>query len=259
MTLKGGLRILLGDTACGMIYYCCGIIEYHLFPGRRLTWGGPFNGQEYRQKLFVSLIEAFKPAAIIETGTYRGTTTEFMADFGIPIYSVEGDPQCCAFARARLWRKRHVLIHRGDSREALRLFFNGPLQKGGSQTVLVYLDAHGEGDLPLADELRVVFDSCRSAVVMVDDFQVPDDLDYSYDDYGPGNALTPEYIAGIVAACSLAMFVPSVRGVSETGYRRGCVVLARSDVHGDKLASLGLLRRWQEKSTVGPEPTLLVK
>ena len=39
----------------------------------------------------MALVEKFKPAAIIETGTYLGTTTEFMAATGVPVYSVEGN------------------------------------------------------------------------------------------------------------------------------------------------------------------------
>src|SRR5436190_4416368 len=41
-------------------------------------WGGAFNGQEGRRALFVDLIERLKPAAIVETGTFRGSTTEWM-------------------------------------------------------------------------------------------------------------------------------------------------------------------------------------
>jgi len=29
---------------------------------------------------------------------------------------------------------------------------------------------------------------------MIDDFQVPDDPGYAYDDYGPGKALTPDLV-----------------------------------------------------------------
>ena len=56
-----------------------------------------------------------------------------------------------------------------------------------------YLDAHWNEDLPLAEELDTIF--CRSSnpVVMIEDFQVPDDPDYGYDDYGPRKSLNPEY------------------------------------------------------------------
>src|SRR5262245_36619534 len=56
-----------------------GAIEYALHPDRGIAWGGAFNGQRFRQNLFHNLVEKFAPVAIIETGTYHGTTTEFLA------------------------------------------------------------------------------------------------------------------------------------------------------------------------------------
>ncbi len=60
--------------------------------------------------------------------------------------------------------------------------------------VFIYLDAHWEDDLPLAEELRIIAGAWRSAVVMIDDFQVSDDDGYGFDDFGPGKALTQSYL-----------------------------------------------------------------
>src|SRR5215472_15825325 len=73
----------------------------------------PFNGQRYRQDLFHNLIEKFSPIAIVETGTYLATTTEFMAKTELPIFSVESDPLNYGLARARLWWHRNVHLLRG--------------------------------------------------------------------------------------------------------------------------------------------------
>ncbi|MGA3310592.1 MAG: hypothetical protein ABSD08_18570 [Xanthobacteraceae bacterium] len=235
MGIKGILRFILGDTLTGAI-------DYYRFPRARRHWGGPFNGQERRQELIRALIRTFKPVAIIETGTYLGTTTEFLAGTGIRVFSVEGNARFYGFARARLWRKRNVTLRRGDSRVALRAFFAGPSRPRKDQTVFAYLDAHWNDDLPLGDELDLMFSNCPAAVVMVDDFQVPHDPTYAYDDYGPGKRLAPEYIEHAVAAHSLAAFYPSAPAAADTGLRRGCVVLARRDVHGERLASLAELR-----------------
>ena len=96
-----------------------GAIEYIIYPDRGAAWGGPFNGQRSRQDLFHSLVGRFAPIAIVETGTYLGTTTELMAATGLPIYSVESEPRNYGFARARLWRSHNVHLLRGDSRAAL--------------------------------------------------------------------------------------------------------------------------------------------
>ena len=63
---------LIGPTRLGML-------DYVLDHTSKDPWGGPFNGQKARQDLFRHLLQACRPAAIIETGTYLGSTAEFMA------------------------------------------------------------------------------------------------------------------------------------------------------------------------------------
>ena len=59
------------------------------------------------------------------------------------------------------------------------------------QTLFIYLDAHWEEDLPLAEELAVIARATTRCIVMIDDFQVPGD-GYAYDNYGPGKALVED-------------------------------------------------------------------
>jgi hypothetical protein len=218
-----------------------GAIDYILYPRRGINLGGPFNGQRARQDLFHSLVEKFTPVAIIETGTYLGTTTEYLAATGLPIFSVESHPRCYGFAKMRLWRRRNVHLVRGDSRAVLRMWFDGPLRWARSQSLFVYLDAHWNYDLPLAEELDAVFAACPNAIAMIDDFQVPFDDGYGYDAYGACRSLTAELIEPSVAAHRLQVFYPSTPSFQETGSRRGCVVIASNTV-APPLASLPLLR-----------------
>ena len=182
-----------------------------------------------------------------------------MARTGRPVYSVERDPRLYGFARARLRRWRNVTIVRGDSREALSGFFSGPLRTCKDRAQLFYLDAHWNEDLPLAEELDLVFSNSPAAVVMVDDFQVPDDSDYGYDDYGPGKALTAAYIAKAVTEHSLAIFYPATPGAIEQGKRRGCVVVARADMQGGRLQSLDRLRLDPRQSISAAFPASRIK
>ena len=151
-----------------------GAIEYARYPDRAAAWGGPFNGQPFRQALFRALIRQLEPAAIVETGTYLGTTTEFLAETGLPVFTIEADPHRYGFARARLWRRRNVTLLHDDSRAALRTLFDGPLRGFANHILFFYLDAHWNDDLPLVEELDIVFVRCPKAVVMVDDFRVPE-------------------------------------------------------------------------------------
>ena len=171
--LHRSVRFILGDAAVGVtkkwvrhflsLYLgdeVVGAVEYLIYPDRAAAWGGPFNGQRSRQDLFHSLVERSAPIAIVETGTYLGTTTEFMAATGLPIFSVENNPRNFGYARARLWRSHNVHLLRGDSRAALRRLFDGPLRCSGNHSLFVYLDAHWNNDLPLAEELEIVFGAC---------------------------------------------------------------------------------------------------
>jgi hypothetical protein len=127
----------------------------------------------------------------------------------------------------------------------LKALFDGPLATPNDSPLFAYLDAHWNADLPLAEELEIIFSRRPEAVVMVDDFEVPGDVGYSYDDYGPNKALDADYIAPVVARHYLERFYPSTPSEAETGMKRGCVVLSKFEVHGERPLYTGLLRRQQ--------------
>jgi hypothetical protein len=229
------VRALLGDERFGML-------DYWRRPEWRETWGGPFNGQAFRQRMFAELCVRIAFTAIIETGTYRGTTTAyFRQSTRVPVHSFELRSRHHGFARARLWLARDVHLHRGDSRAGIaalaisRRWPRGP--------VFFYLDAHWEGDLPLREEVDLAFAHCGQAVIMIDDFAVPDDPGYGFDDYGPGKALTLAYL-GPRAASPTAIWFPACVSSAETGARRGCVVLASDAELIRRIDSMRTLRRW---------------
>lgn len=189
----------------------------------------PMNGQEQRQRIVRSLAKDVRFDRVIETGTYRGGTTKFLADtFGVPVTSVEAVARYHVYARNRLAGDRRIRLTQGDTRAFLRKQADREEWRtqgmhSPPQTVFFYLDAHWEHDLPLADELRIIAATWSRVVVMIDDFQVPDDPGYGYDDYGPGKALTEGYLPDEVA--SWQRLYPTAPSDEETGARRGCVVL----------------------------------
>jgi hypothetical protein len=138
----------------------------------------------------------------------------------------------------------------GNSGTALQLF-DGPLRGFANHVVFFYFNADWNDDLPLLEELNIVFVRCPSAVVMIDDFRVPGDPDYGYDDYGFGKALTGDYISAVVAKRGLVAHYPSAPGSAESGSRRGCVVLSNAMVHRTRLSSMPLLRTSDELGCPG--------
>src|SRR5947209_5803157 len=96
MTLKTCVRRLIP-------HQCKARLDYHRFPTLLNGWGGPLNGQCGRQQLVIDLMQAIRFTHIIETGTYRGTTTEYLARVsGLPTYSVELTKYNYHYARYRL-------------------------------------------------------------------------------------------------------------------------------------------------------------
>lgn len=192
-----------------------------LRPSFRASWGGPLNGQERRRDVVRALARTLRFDVVIETGTYRGTSTEFFsAVFGVPVETVEGSPRFFAYSKHRLAFDPTVHVALGDSRPFLREL----AQRRNAETPFVYLDAHWEEDLPLREELEIIRDSWKSAAVMIDDFAVPGDPGYRYDDYGAGKALVEDYLPEMPG---WALLYPAAGSDQETGAKRGsCVLLA---------------------------------
>jgi len=212
-----------------------GRLDFFRHPDMQHSWGGPLNNQKFRQRILFDLLFAFPIKAIVETGTFRGTTTALFAATSLPVYSAEIHPRYFSYAKMRFLFNRHnVHLYQSDSCSFLRdLSEDSRIPK---EDVFFYLDAHWEKDLPLLDELKIIFSRWERPIVMVDDFQVPDSR-YGYDDYGPGKALNLGYIDPVVSTHNLSVFFPAVDPLGETGARRGSVVLCKeiSAVEMDKI------------------------
>ncbi len=224
------------------------IVDYYLRPHLRDQWGGPFNGQRQRQQMFMDLLRVCGFEAIVETGTFRGSTTEFLAQqSNLPVFSVESSPRYHRYAARRLRRSPRVRLTLGDSVAFLdRLKLDPTIPK---TRVFFYLDAHWYEHLPLLDEIRIIAAHWSDPVIMVDDFRVPDDNGYAYDDYGSGKCLCLEYLAPL-AHFHLRPFFPSAPSRTETSKKRGCVVLA-GPATAARLASLSSVRPYGHDAGAG--------
>lgn len=215
-----------------------GVIDWYAF--RAFRRGIPFNGQFHRLQLVREILKCFEFRAIVETGTYRGLTTVFLHRIsGLPVYTVEASERSFYFAKQRFRHEDGVFVEFGDSRPFLERLGKDPRLSDGC--VFFYLDAHGQEDLPLYEELEIIARYWPDPVIMIDDFQVPDDSAYGFDDYGIGKRLTVGYLPAELKQ-EFRLFWPAVRGEEETGYRRGCVVAGRRELAARKLETLSLLR-----------------
>jgi hypothetical protein len=201
--------------------------------------GVGFNGIKGRKQIFSDLIDeggGFK--TIIETGTYLGDTSGYMATAaGIPVLTCEYNTKLYSLAKMRLNKLHLVKLYNIDSRSFLR-----DLSKDTNITnreCFFYLDAHWGKDLPLKEEIQIIISCWDKFIIMIDDFKVPDDDGYKHDSYG-----TLEFIEmpKLRTIYNLRSFFPKIRACEEPIPPTGCVVLARNDDYGSRLNSIKSLR-----------------
>ena len=214
-----------------------GTVEYHLEPERLDSWGGPFNGQCFRQLIFLDLVRACGFEAIVETGTFRGSTTLFLGhnSNGAPVHSSEINPRYFQIARRRLRALSNLHLYNLDS----RAFLSG-LRLPGETRTFFYLDAHWSEDLPLAEETEFIIRNFNTFAIMVDDFEVPGDSGYAFDDYGPGKRLSLRDFP-FHQDNRILIYYPARPASQESGIRRGCIVLVSPNLK-DAVDSLDCLR-----------------
>jgi hypothetical protein len=200
------------------------------------------NRQRVRKKIFADLADAFRFDVVIETGTWTGDTTGYLATtLGLPVYSCELHKVPHAIAKKRLADLPNVKVFLSDSRAFLR---DLATKIPSTTHCLLYLDAHWHDDLPLAEELEIIVGAWKNYVVVVDDFRVPDDKGYAYDSYGRGKTLSIEDFGADFAKNGLVALFPAAPSTEETGFKRGCVVLVPKGDWATKAAGLASLRSY---------------
>jgi prefoldin subunit 5 len=78
---------------------------------------------------------------------------------------------------------------------------------------------------------------------MIDDFEVPSDPGYGFDDYGPGKCLSLSLLSW-AKELGCRFFFPTVPAADETGERRGACLVARQEA-----STFATLTDWREASS----------
>ena len=200
------------------------------------------NGQIARLEFTREIIRRCGIARIVETGTHHATTTRWFAQFGLPVVTSEIDLQLAKLSKSRLRLFPNVEVRGADSISALKRLASEPIDHG--LPTLFYLDAHWYDHLPLREEVELALKHFAKAVLIIDDFAVPDDPGYGFDDYGPGKALTLDYLAR-ASTPPLMIYFPALASSHETGAKRGSVVVTANAEMAIVLDELPLVRRWK--------------
>lgn len=219
-----------------------GLLDYQLhsrISAKINRWGFAMNGMTSRLEATRQIIYGLKIERIVETGTFRGTTAEWFAEFGLPFETIEFYERHASFSQARLGRYPNARVFAGFSVPFLKSRIASDVSKNARQ--LFYLDAHGKGHLPLREELTLIFTAYHNAVVLIDDFKVEGDTGYGFDSYSEDDSLTLDYLSKSNLP-ALWCFFPTTPSHQETGFKRGWVVLTNSEELASQLQSIPLLR-----------------
>jgi hypothetical protein len=187
-----------------------------------------FNGQAGRKKIFEEICRAVLFDVIIETGTYIGNTTAYMAETsGVRVITCEVDKRFHKVAKTRLSDFDNIQFYLGDSRGFLKNLIDNGM---GNKTAFFYLDAHWYADLPLQEEIDLIATNWNRYCILIDDFRVPGDEGYGYDSYSFGKSLELALIENSITKHGLGTFFPATSSSNENGSRRGCVLLTSPDM-----------------------------
>jgi hypothetical protein len=201
-----------------------------------------FNSQTGRKMIFTELLSKYSFFSIIETGTYLGDTTGYMAETSkLPVFTCEINETLHSLARMRLKDFPSIQLYNLDSRAFLQHLSDQP--EIVRNECFVYLDAHWDKDLPLGEEVSIIASRWEKFVVMIDDFQVPLDEGYVYDRYGFFTKLNLSLLRPALKRHNLCAFFPTMPSSEESRPRpTGCVILARNNDYADPLRRLPSVR-----------------
>jgi len=186
------------------------------------------HAQPTRRAIVSYLFERLDIKLAVETGTYLGNTSNYLArTFKVPVHSSELVPRYHHAARRMLRELPNIHLQLQDSRDFLKGLAARPELTG--TVAFFYLDAHWYNDLPLADEIDIIATNWKQFVILIDDFKVPGDPGYAYDDYGPGKALDTDYLDPVLARHGLKAYFPTTPAAEESGGRAGYVVVVQAD------------------------------
>ena len=208
----------------------------------------PFNGQQKRKELFSELLE-LSFSAIVETGMFIGSSTRYFSfSSEAEVYAVEKNSIYYWLASLRFKRMNNIHIFLSDSRRFLmQLRDNRFFPK---KNVLFYLDAHGR-DLPLSEEVNIITQNWSQFVIVIDDFEVPCDDGYHFNNY-KGKVAFNLKCFGFDKIKDIVLFSPSALSSSETGFKRGCIVLISKDSLLARASELKSLRVYPIKAHYEP-------
>lgn len=183
----------------------------------------PFNDDVHLAQKFVGLRDKYGIKNVIETGTYHGNTTEWLAQNFENVFTCESNSDYHAIAKKALEAFPNVTQKLQDS----RVFLEATLPTLDGPTI-VFLDAHWY-DNPLLGEIVAIGRYGKRPILAIHDFKVPEHPELGYDTY-PGIVYEWAYIKAAVEEAYGANRYRIEYNQQATGSMRGCIFIFPSEL-----------------------------
>lgn len=185
--------------------------------------GRPFNGDTFLEAEFLKLRDKYKLTHVIETGTYHGDTTKWLATMFFKVRTIESNLTNLKIAGKNLAGFMNLTIAHGDSSRDL-----SKMLPGMEDSLLIFLDAHWNS-CPLAAEFEQIAAAGIKPVIVVHDvfnetdpsmgFDTYPEMDYRFENFKP-------YLDKIYGIGGYEHYF----NTEATGERRGCLfVIPKSE------------------------------
>jgi hypothetical protein len=140
-----------------------------------------FNSDPIVCQEFLKLKNLFNVKCVLETGTYEGNTTIFLAENFEAVYSVEITEHFYQLSKSKCNNLSNVKIFKDSSEKFLSQIL--PSLNEEYESIIFYLDAHWENYWPLKDEILEISKYFKNrAIIIIDDFYVPN-RNFQFDSY----------------------------------------------------------------------------
>lgn len=169
-----------------------------------------FHGDKYLLEL-VEYLSQQGVSHFIETGSNVGTTFAYFAKNYPDVDCFTCEPDDKAF---QILEKNTVglnntnLYHMTSQKFMEELKCRGDFKHITNTKVLFWLDAHSYGyEWPLQDEVSFIFDNFKNAYILIDDFKVPHNNTFTYDQY-KDQLCAHEYIKDSIGSNIYELYYP---------------------------------------------------
>jgi hypothetical protein len=188
--------------------------------------GQPFNGDHFLEQKFLELRDKYGIRYVIETGTYHGHTTKWLAENFEHVATIEVKEENIREAEKII--PSSVFMFKGSSSEMLWSAIEG---MGCPNNMIIFLDAHWYKN-PVLAELKQIAKSHCLPILAIHDFYNPNDPTMGYDKYPEqGIEYNWEWIKDAVEEIYGDASMYTVEYNKEAaGARRGCIFVIPKEI-----------------------------